>query len=100
MEKPTASLVTAEKLTETLPTMALATRAIHADDFSSSHRGIAPAMHVAVNYRYDRDPEKLVQGENKDVPLPYVWFGADNLQANLYRLLRIFQIFRTQQQTL
>lgn len=44
-----------------------ATRAIHADDFVSSHRAIAPGMHTAVNFRYSRDPEELVPEENKDV---------------------------------
>lgn len=69
-KKTDSSVLTAKRLAETLPSMAMATKAIHADDFASSHRAIAPAMHVAVNYRYDRDPEKLIQGENKDVCAP------------------------------
>lgn len=56
-------------LADALPQMAISTQAIHADDFVSSHRAIAPAMHVAVNYRYARDPDQLVQGENKDVSI-------------------------------
>lgn len=47
--------------------MHLATRAIHADDFVSPHRAIAPGMHTAVNFRYARDPDELVPEENKDV---------------------------------
>lgn len=50
--------------------MSMATRAVHADDFVSPHRAIAPAMHVAVNFRYARDPEDLVPEENKDVRVP------------------------------
>ena len=58
----------AETLAEALPTMALATKAIHADDCFSTHRAIAPAMHVAVTYRYARSPDNLIPLENKDVP--------------------------------
>lgn len=47
--------------------MTAATRAIHADDFFSTHKAIAPGMHTAVNYRYHRDPELLVPMENTDV---------------------------------
>lgn len=57
----------AETLDKALPSMSMATRAIHADDFVSPHRAIAPAMHVAVNFRYARDPDDLVPEENKDV---------------------------------
>lgn len=59
--------LTPERLAETLSKMAMSTQALHGDDFVSSHRAIAPAMHVAVNYRYARDPDQLVPGENKDV---------------------------------
>ncbi len=59
--------LTAEALAEALPQMDIATKVIHADDFVSSHRAIAPGLHVAVNYRYARDPESLVQLENNDV---------------------------------
>lgn len=63
-QKP--SLPAAGALAEALPTMAMATKAVHADDLISSHRAIAPPMHVAVNYRYARDPDHLVPMENKD----------------------------------
>ncbi|KAJ6013761.1 hypothetical protein N7540_008352 [Penicillium herquei] len=49
-----------------LSNVTMSTSAIHVDDFASAHKGIAPAIHVAVNYRYDRDPAKLVPEENKD----------------------------------
>jgi cystathionine gamma-synthase len=60
-------VLTADALNKALPGMHPATRAIHADDFVSSHRAIAPGMHTAVNFRYSRDPEELVPEENKDV---------------------------------
>ncbi|KAF6525495.1 hypothetical protein HZS61_011290 [Fusarium oxysporum f. sp. conglutinans] len=64
-------VLTADALNEALPTMSMATRAIHADDFYSNHRAIAPSMHVAVNYRYDRDPDNLVFMENVDPNAPH-----------------------------
>ncbi|KAJ5087531.1 hypothetical protein N7456_011147 [Penicillium angulare] len=66
MDRNSTFTVTADTMSKALPNMAMSTRAIHGDDFASSHTGIAPAMHVAVNYRYARDPTKLVPGENKN----------------------------------
>lgn len=60
-------VLTADHLHNALPKMAMATKAVHADDFYSPHRAIAPAMHVAVNYRYARDPDNLIPSENLDV---------------------------------
>ena len=62
-------VLTAEALNKALPDMHPSTRAIHADDFVTPHRAIAPGMHTAVNFRYARDPEDLVPEENKDVSL-------------------------------
>lgn len=47
--------------------LSLASRAVHADDGISSHRAVAPAMHVSTTFAYDKDPGKLVPGENVDV---------------------------------
>lgn len=60
-------VLTADALHKALPRFHFSTQAIHADDFVSPHRGIAPAMHSAVNYRYTRDPDQLVEMENDDV---------------------------------
>lgn len=60
-------VLTADALNKALPDMHPATRAIHADDFVSPHRAIAPGMHTAVNFRYARNPEELVSEENQDV---------------------------------
>ncbi|OQE23102.1 hypothetical protein PENSTE_c009G02053 [Penicillium steckii] len=69
-EKP-GFVLTAEALEKALPDMSMATKAVHADDFVSPHRAIAPGMHVAVNYRYARDPENLVEMENIDPNAPF-----------------------------
>lgn len=45
----------------------LASRAVHADDNVSSHRAVAPPMHVSTTFAYDTDPSKLVPNENVDV---------------------------------
>lgn len=66
-ENASKFILTAEALNKALPDMHMATRAIHADDFVSPHRAIAPGMHTAVNFRYARDPEDLIPEENKDV---------------------------------
>ncbi|PKX89309.1 cystathionine beta-lyase [Aspergillus novofumigatus IBT 16806] len=70
-ENPTRFILTAEDLNNALPDMHMATRAIHADDFVSPHRAIAPGMHTAVNFRYARDPDELVPEENKDPDAPF-----------------------------
>jgi hypothetical protein len=70
-DKPGGFILTAEALEKALPDMAMATKAVHADDFVSPHRAIAPGIHVAVNYRYARDPENLVELENTDVSIEH-----------------------------
>ncbi|KAJ5364852.1 uncharacterized protein N7496_010565 [Penicillium cataractarum] len=87
--------VASEDLAQVLSKMAMSTQAIHADDFVSSHRAIAPAMHVAVNYRYARDPDQLVPGENIDPnsPLePFVYSRYSSPNNNRFEavLKRIF----------
>ncbi|KAJ6094280.1 hypothetical protein N7467_003125 [Penicillium canescens] len=64
-------VLTAETLNKALPKMHFTTQAVHADDFVSPHRAIAPAMHPAVNYRYARDPDELVEMENDDPNAPF-----------------------------
>ncbi|KAJ2965356.1 hypothetical protein NQ176_g10659 [Zarea fungicola] len=39
--------------------LTLASRLIHADDGISTHRAVAPAMHVSTTFRYNNDPEAL-----------------------------------------
>ncbi|KAJ5397084.1 Cys/Met metabolism PLP-dependent enzyme [Penicillium cosmopolitanum] len=63
-------ILTGDALDRALPNMSMATKAIHGDDFYSPHRAIAPGMHVAVNYRYARDPESLKYMDNLDPNAP------------------------------
>ncbi|KAJ5637838.1 hypothetical protein N7490_007717 [Penicillium lividum] len=62
----TKFVLTAAALDKALPDMHPSTRGIHADDFFTPHRAIAPGMHTAVNFRYARDAEDLVPEENND----------------------------------
>ncbi|KAF9878118.1 Cys/Met metabolism PLP-dependent enzyme [Colletotrichum karsti] len=62
--------LTADMLHDALSGMSMATRAVHSDDFYTPHRAIAPGMHVAVNYRYARNPEDLKPGDNTDPNAP------------------------------
>ncbi|KAF5676166.1 cystathionine beta-lyase [Fusarium heterosporum] len=72
MESKSGNFVlTAEALNKALPSFHFSTQAVHADDFVSPHRAIAPAMHSAVNYRYARDPDNLVEMENDDPNAPF-----------------------------
>ncbi|KAF5700157.1 cystathionine beta-lyase [Fusarium mundagurra] len=64
-------VLTAEAHSQALPNFHFSTQAVHADDFVSPHRAIAPAMHSAVNYRYARNPDDLVEMENDDPNAPF-----------------------------
>ncbi|KAG5931075.1 hypothetical protein E4U53_001961, partial [Claviceps sorghi] len=44
---------------EDLARLSLSSRTIHADDFISAHRAVAPAMHVSTTFRYSHDPDEL-----------------------------------------
>ncbi|RAH87436.1 cystathionine gamma-synthase [Aspergillus japonicus CBS 114.51] len=75
--------------------MAKTTQAIHADDKFSAHRAIAPAMHVAVTYRYARDPAHLIPLENQDPNAPhdshiYARYSAPNTTRLEHVLQHIF----------
>lgn len=81
-ENASKFILTAEALNKALPKMHVSTRAIHADDFISSHRAIAPGMHTAVNFRYARDPEDLVPEENKDASSLKFTSGSHTTSSN------------------
>ncbi|RAH67790.1 cystathionine beta-lyase [Aspergillus aculeatinus CBS 121060] len=75
--------------------MAMPTHAIHADDDFSAHRAIAPPMHVAVTYRYARDPAHLIPMENQDPNAPhdshiYARYSAPNTTRLEHVLQDIF----------
>lgn len=47
--------------------LSLATRTVHADDGISSHRAVAPAIHVSTTFKYSANPDDLRPGDNTDV---------------------------------
>ncbi|KAG6010625.1 hypothetical protein E4U21_005123 [Claviceps maximensis] len=44
---------------EDLARLSLSSRTVHADDYISAHRAVAPAMHVSTTFRYSHDPDEL-----------------------------------------
>lgn len=44
---------------DTKSKLSLASRLVHADDGISTHRAVAPAMHVSTTFRYNDDPDQL-----------------------------------------
>ncbi|KAK2589968.1 hypothetical protein QQS21_012359 [Conoideocrella luteorostrata] len=42
-----------------LARLSLSSRTVHADDFISAHRAVAPAMHVSTTFKYSNDPDEL-----------------------------------------
>ncbi|CAG7926506.1 unnamed protein product [Penicillium olsonii] len=87
--KTSSHTLRSDNLAEALSTMAMSTQSVHADDLISSHRAIAPAMHVAVNYRYARDPDDLVPGENINPNAPQESFVYSRYSAPNSHLFEI-----------
>ncbi len=54
-----------------LELLSLASRAVHADDYISTHRAVAPAVHVSTTFRYSGDAATLVEGSNVDALAPH-----------------------------
>ncbi|KAL2759140.1 hypothetical protein ACRALDRAFT_1062184 [Sodiomyces alcalophilus JCM 7366] len=50
--------------------LALSSRTVHADDHISSHRAIAPALHVSTTFDYSRNPDELTAWDNRDPAAP------------------------------
>ncbi|KAF4504946.1 hypothetical protein G6O67_006951 [Ophiocordyceps sinensis] len=50
--------------------LALASRAVHADDHVAAHRAVAPAMHVSTTFRYTDDPDQLDPDDLVDPSAP------------------------------
>jgi hypothetical protein len=40
--------------------LSLASRSVHADDYTNTHPAVAPPMHVSTTFRYADNPEELV----------------------------------------
>jgi len=39
--------------------LSLASRSVHADDYTNTHSAVAPPMHVSTTFRYSDNPDKL-----------------------------------------
>lgn len=86
-------ILTAEAHSEALPKFHFSTQAVHADDFVSPHRAIAPALHSAVNYRYARNPDDLVEMENDDVlPQPTSISNTANIHSQMLHSIHTFTL--------
>jgi hypothetical protein len=47
--------------------LSLASRSVHADDFTNAHPAVAPPMHVSTTFRYSENPDELVPWSDTDV---------------------------------
>ncbi|KAE8138189.1 pyridoxal phosphate-dependent transferase [Aspergillus pseudotamarii] len=83
-------ILTRELLDEALPKFNIATKTVHADDFSSTQKAIAPCMHRAANFQYHRDPEVLQPHENTDESHIYARYTAPNTTRFEKMLREIF----------
>ncbi|KAK4142644.1 pyridoxal phosphate-dependent transferase [Dichotomopilus funicola] len=58
---------TANQLTEAFGReLSLASRSVHADDYTNSHTAVAPPMHVSTTFRYSENPDELVAWSDVD----------------------------------
>jgi len=46
--------------------LSLASRSVHADDFTNTHSAVAPPMHVSTTFRYSDNPAELVPVADED----------------------------------
>lgn len=51
--------------------LGLSSLAIHADDYISAHRAVAPPLHVSTTFKYNRDPAQLRTWDNTDPQAPF-----------------------------
>lgn len=78
--------------------LSLSSRLVHADEFVSTHRAVAPALHVSTTFRYHNDPDLLDPENNVDVrqdsistpklPLLIVYDSQGLLLIVMYTLAR------------
>lgn len=52
--------------------LSLASRLVHSDDGISTHRAVAPAMHVSTTFRYNDNPDMLQPEVYLDVSDPFL----------------------------
>lgn len=51
--------------------LSLSSLAVHADDYISAHRAVAPPLHVSTTFKYNRDPAQLRTWDNTDPNAPF-----------------------------
>ncbi|KAG7292109.1 hypothetical protein NEMBOFW57_002142 [Staphylotrichum longicolle] len=62
-----AAGATANQLAEAFgKQLSLASRSVHADDYTNTHPAVAPPMHVSTTYRYSKNPDELVPWSDVD----------------------------------
>lgn len=47
--------------------LSLASRSVHADDYTNTHPAVAPPMHVSTTFRYSENPNELLPWGDFDV---------------------------------
>ncbi len=56
--------------------LALASRLVHSDDGISTHRAVAPAMHVSTTFRYSDNPDLLQPEVYVDVTISHSYVNT------------------------
>lgn len=51
--------------------LSLSSLAVHADDYVSVHRAVAPPLHVSTTFKYNRNPSQLRVWDNTDPNAPF-----------------------------
>lgn len=51
--------------------LSLSSLSVHADDYISAHRAVAPPLHVSTTFKYNRDPSQLRTWDNTDPNAPF-----------------------------
>lgn len=51
--------------------LSLSSLSVHADDYISAHRAVAPPLHVSTTFKYHRDPSQLRTWDNTDPNAPF-----------------------------
>jgi hypothetical protein len=52
--------------------LSMASRSVHADDYTNTHAAVAPPMHVSTTFRYPRNPDELLPWSDQDVSPPFL----------------------------
>ncbi|KAK4149762.1 pyridoxal phosphate-dependent transferase [Chaetomidium leptoderma] len=70
--------------------LSLASRSVHADDYTNSHTAVAPPMHVSTTFRYADDPNELLPWSDFDparMDNPYIYSRASAPNTTRYEAI-------------